>query len=579
MKSRFKKTRVLVSLFLSGLLTILLLLSGETGLRYALAAGSGTYQSENGKFFITLTANTGSGVYWNGYDFTLKNNSEFSVISWQVVLTVPATVTGVTDTWGNCTSSLSTDTSGNKIITLKSKSKVNISSGGSVSGMGFGYNHSQADPATQEVLSAVVTYDVSSELPIVPVADEDNCKYDITTAVAENSKTPFQMHGALSLSGTDIVDKDGNPFRLRGVSTHGLQHTGTVAYKDYVNEEALTQLRDNWGVNLLRLAVYTEEGGYCSGGSASMDETIQKGVSLAAKLGMYVIIDWHILSDGNPQTHKAEAKQFFEKYASMYQDNDHVIYEICNEPNGSSWSNDVKPYAEEIIPIIRKYDSDALICVGTPTWSQDVDVAANNPVSAANAKNVLYSIHFYAASHYDNIKNKVKTAHEKGLPIFCTEFGVCDASGNGSLDLDNADDWMSLFKEYNISSACWSFSNKDEAASIFKSSCTRLNNFTNDSLSDAGAWLVNTYRPLAEEEQKNYANTSEDSEIIRGDANLDGIVNVLDMEAIQRHILGLAELSEKGQKAAKVSGEDTLSVLDMEKIQRFILGLITIEEL
>ncbi|MDE5873697.1 MAG: glycoside hydrolase family 5 protein, partial [Lachnospiraceae bacterium] len=163
-----------------------------------------------------------------------------------------------------------------------------------------------------------------------------------------------------------------------------------------------------------------------------------------------------------------------------------IIYEICNEPNGgTSWS-EVKSYAEEIIPIIRKNDPDAIIIVGTPTWSQDVDIAAQDPL---DYDNVMYAIHFYAATHTDNIRNKAKTAFSSGLPIFVSEFSICDASGNGAIDYNQADLWFDLIEEYNLSYAAWNVSNKDETSSLIKSSCSKTSGWSDDELSETGIWL------------------------------------------------------------------------------------------
>lgn len=340
----------------------------------------------------------------------------------------------------------------------------------------------------------------------VNAASQIACNYTLTgnTANYNPSVTPYQMHGKLSVSGTNLIDASGNPVQLRGVSLHGIQHTNgsTTAFKDYVNLASFQILRDEWGVNLIRIPVYTEEGGYCRGGAAGMDTTIQNAVNYATQLGMYVIIDWHILSDGNPWNHQSEAYNFFNNYSARYAGYGNVLYEICNEPNGCDWGT-IKSYAESIIPVIRSHDSNAIIIVGTPNWSQYLDEVSYNPIQGYN--NIMYTLHFYAASqwHKDALRNRVTTAHNNGLPIFCTEFGICDETGNGSYDFDSAATWMNLLKSYNISYCCWSLSNKNESASMFVSSCTKVNGWTNADLNTTGAWYINYTRPLYEEEMGN----------------------------------------------------------------------------
>ena len=298
------------------------------------------------------------------------------------------------------------------------------------------------------------------------------------------SGTPLDNHGALKIDGTDIVDKNGDKYQLKGVSTHGL-----AWFPDYVNKEAFETFRDEWGANLIRLAMYTgESGGYCQDGDKDkLKKLVCDGVDYATELGMYVIIDWHILSDNNPQTNKDEAIPFFDEMSAKYADYDNVLYEICNEPNGGTSWEDIKSYAEEVIPVIRANDKDAIIIVGTPTWSQDVDMAAEDPITGE--ENIAYTVHFYAATHKDNIRDKVKTAHDKGLCVFISEFSICDASGNGSIDYDSAEDWFDLIDEYNLSYAGWNVSNKDESSALIDCSCDKTSGWTDDDLSETGIWL------------------------------------------------------------------------------------------
>ncbi|MCI8514433.1 MAG: cellulase family glycosylhydrolase [Lachnospiraceae bacterium] len=300
-------------------------------------------------------------------------------------------------------------------------------------------------------------------------------------ALGDNGN-PFGTHGALSIAGPDLVDQNGALYQLRGVSTHGL-----AWYPEYVNADAFRTLRDDWGANVIRLAMYTGEyGGYCTGGDREqLKQRIRDGVAAASDLGMYVIIDWHILSDGNPKTYENEAKDFFAEMSSSYAGYDNVLYEICNEPNGSSWA-DVKSYAESVIPVIRANDPNAVVIVGTPTWSQDVDTAADDPLAF---ENIMYSLHFYAATHGDNIRSKLLSAREKQLAILISEFSICDASGNGAVDYGQAEAWYDLIKNNNISYVGWSLSNKQETTALLKPGCSKLSGWTDDDLSETGLWL------------------------------------------------------------------------------------------
>ena len=290
------------------------------------------------------------------------------------------------------------------------------------------------------------------------------------------------MYGALTLNGTDLCNTDGYRVQLRGVSTHGLHW-----FPQYVNPETFGALRDDWGVNLIRLAMYTGEGGYCDGADRQqLENLIDAGVQSCLELGLYCIIDWHILSDGNPLQNMGAALDFFGRMSAKYADYDNVIYEICNEPNGCSW-NDVKAYANEVIPVIRANAPYSIIIVGTTTWSQDVDTAAYDPV--ADPYNVMYAAHFYAATHGDWNRQKIVNALNAGAPVFISEFSTCDASGDGAIDYMSAGYWKDLITERNLSYAGWNLANKDEASSFFPASCGKLSGWTEEELSDTARWL------------------------------------------------------------------------------------------
>lgn len=238
--------------------------------------------------------------------------------------------------------------------------------------------------------------------------------------------------------------------------------------------------------------MYTAEGaGYCTNGDAQKEklkEIIHTGVTAAIRQDMYVIIDWHVLNDRDPNLYKDEAKKFFAEMAKNYGDDPHVIYEICNEPNsGVAWSQ-IKSYALEVIPVIREYAPNAVIIVGTPTWSQDVDVAAKDPI--VEYDNIMYALHFYAETHQDSLRNKCKTAVAKGLPLFVTEYGICDASGNGIINETQANIWIDFLDSYGISHVAWNLSNKNESSSMIAAGCSKVNGFTKNDLSAGGKWFV-----------------------------------------------------------------------------------------
>lgn len=298
-------------------------------------------------------------------------------------------------------------------------------------------------------------------------------------AVAAPSK-----NGALHVEGTRLVGEDGKAVQLRGISTHGI-----AWYPQYINENCFRQFHEMWNVNVMRLAMYTaESGGYCTDGDQEyLKNLVEQGVQYAAAADMYVIVDWHILSDCDPNVHKDEAKAFFAEMSERLSAYDNVLYEICNEPNGGTQWAAVKSYAEEVIPVIREHAPDAVILVGTPNWSQYVDQAAADPIT--NYDNIMYTLHYYAATHKEDLRSRMTAAIDAGLPVFVSEYGICDASGNGALDIEEANRWIDTLNQYGVSCVAWNLSNKNESSAIISPACQKDASFTQDDLTNSGKWL------------------------------------------------------------------------------------------
>ena len=312
----------------------------------------------------------------------------------------------------------------------------------------------------------------------------------VSEAPSVDDSTPFGQHGALHVENGKLTDADGNIVQLYGMSTHGI-----AWFPQYINYDSFRTLRDDWNTNCIRLAMYTAEyGGYCAGGDKEqLKQLVRDGVSYATELGMYVIIDWHILSDCDPNQNKDEAIAFFREMSEAFADNDNVLYEICNEPNsGTSWDS-IKSYAEEVIPVIREQKPDAVILVGTPTWSQEIDKAAASPLTFDN---VMYTLHFYAGTHKDDLRNRLETCAQNNLPVFVSEFGMCDASGNGANDFDSTTKWLDLLNKYQISFCCWNLANKDESSSVFKAASTALSDWTDEDFNESGRWIRDYFRSM-----------------------------------------------------------------------------------
>lgn len=289
-------------------------------------------------------------------------------------------------------------------------------------------------------------------------------------------------NGSLSISGNQLVNQNNQAIQLKGMSSHGLQWFG-----HFVNHDSIQWLRDDWGINVFRAAMYTdpEADGYIA--DSSLKAKVKEAVEVAIDLGIYVIIDWHILHDNNPNMYKEEAKAFFQEMASLYGDYPNVIYEICNEPNGNvTWNGDIKPYAEEVIPVIRAQDPDNIIIVGTGTWSQDVDDAANNPLSYDN---VMYAAHFYAGTHGQWLRDRIDSAMNQGIAIFVTEWGASSSTGGGGVYLQEAQQWVDFMEDRKISWANWSLADKDESSAALLPGASPTGGWPDSQLSASGAFV------------------------------------------------------------------------------------------
>lgn len=303
----------------------------------------------------------------------------------------------------------------------------------------------------------------------------------------------------MEVEGTmQICNEAGEPVQLRGMSTHGLQW-----FPQIINNNAFAALKNDWGSNVIRLAFYVNEGGYIE--DPSVKDLLIEGIELAIANDMYAIVDWHIHAPGDPTDPVySGALEFFDEISDLYPNNEHIIYELANEPNPNEpgVSNDsagwekVKTFCDPIVQMLRDKGNENLIIVGSPNWSQRPDLAIDNPIEDDNT---CYSFHFYAGTHPNyvdmddpgNIMGNVQKALDNGLAVFASEWGTSKSDGTGGVFFDKADDWIEFMNTRNISWINWSLTNKDETSAAFYPYVMGLVDATELDPGEDQLWTVN----------------------------------------------------------------------------------------
>ena len=281
-------------------------------------------------------------------------------------------------------------------------------------------------------------------------------------------------HGQLSVQGTQLVDKNNNPIVLRGMSFgwHSM-------WPRFYNEKAVDWLRRDFNCNVVRAAMGIELGkmAYLKEPQFSKDK-IEAVIKGAIKSDIYVIIDWH-----SHNINLEEAKLFFAEMSQKYGKHPNVIYEIFNEPDYESWP-EIKDYAEEVIKVIRENDANNIILIGSPRWDQEVDLPAADPIKGYD--NLMYTMHFYAATHGKELRDRTDEAIKSGLPIFISESAGMEATGDGSLDYKAWQEYIDWMEERKLSWITWSVSDKDETCSVLQKSAKSEGKWKQKDLKESG---------------------------------------------------------------------------------------------
>lgn len=290
-----------------------------------------------------------------------------------------------------------------------------------------------------------------------------------------SSKAQFvKKHGQLHVQGTQLVDKNNEPVVLQGLSFgwHSM-------WPRFYNEKAVSWLKKDFNCNVVRAAMGIELGEYSYMKDPQFSkEKIEAVIKGAIKSDIYVIIDWH-----SHNVNLKEAKEFFAEMSKKYSKYPNIIYEVFNEPDYETWG-EVKAYSEEVIRIIRENDPNNIILVGSPHWDQDVNLPAEDPILGYT--NIMYTMHFYAATHGKELRDRTDEAIKRGLPIFISESAGMEASGDGPLNVKAWQEYIDWMESKKLSWITWSVSDKDETCSILKKSAKSEGKWKDEDLKESG---------------------------------------------------------------------------------------------
>ena len=291
--------------------------------------------------------------------------------------------------------------------------------------------------------------------------------------LSTHAQDPVKKYGQLQVRGAQLCDQQGNPVILRGVSLgwHNL-------WPRFYNKKVVQTLKQDWNASVVRAAMgILIEDNYLDNPDFAM-QCMTPVIESAIKKNVYVIIDWH-----SHFLKTEEAKAFFGRMAKKYGKYPHIIYEIYNEPVEDSWA-DLKKYAYEVIGEIRKYDADNIVLVGCPHWDQNIHLVAESPLEGL--RNVMYTVHFYAATHGDYLRERTEAAVKKGIPVFISESGATEASGDGKIDPVSEEKWIQMCERLGVSWVCWSISDKNESCSMLLPRATATGPWPDDVIKEYG---------------------------------------------------------------------------------------------
>lgn len=332
--------------------------------------------------------------------------------------------------------------------------------------------------------NALETYNKLDSLRLLKVVDE-------TKLVSANGWLSVNDDGK-------IINEQGNVLRLTGMSTH---HFGVQRNRPFVQKESFETVK-LYGGNFIRIAMYVKDAtlsvgkGYLSEPEDTL-EKVKQMVQWCIELDMYCIVDWHIID--NPSTNKTEALAFWETISGLYADVPNVLFEICNECKDCSYADNIKPYAESVIPVIRANAPNNIIIVGSTNYSDKPTEHVNNPLTC-DTTNVMYTFHFYAGMGISKAISTINSCITNKIPVFVTEWGITGNVGGMDVYIGTAKEFLKLLQDNGISWSVWALSTNADTDELrhVKNGVKTFGGWTEDDFSVEGNLIFNAFTDCGE---------------------------------------------------------------------------------
>jgi len=355
--------------------------------------------------------------------------------------------------------------------------------------------------STNTSMNSVTEISIFSGTPPItptatPTATPPCCQPTPTPTPTPGTGSPVAINGKLTVCGRTLCNQNGTPIQLRGMSTHGLQW-----HMNCYNPASMDALKDDWKADIIRVSMYVQEGGYETNPTL-FKQRADTVIQYAVERGLYVNIDWHQLSPGDPMYNLTRAKEYFTYMTQKWGHLPNIAsYEICNEPSGVNWAR-IKEYANNIIPVIRQYDPDSVVLIGTRDWSSfgmsGSMTPTTGPAEIANSPvafpQVMYVFHMYAASHTASYRQALSNGADL-FPVFVTEWGTQTYTGGGSNNFTESQAYIDVMKAKKISWTNWNYSHDPLSGAVFKEGVCPAGPFTGTTpLKQAGVWIRDQLR-------------------------------------------------------------------------------------